>query len=78
MNNLIAYLTKLFENGKDFQLDTKVLNRNFLLPGMSKKNVSQKECKQLFLAVYNIKLIIEGVNGRLKKKNVNITQMLSN
>ncbi len=45
---------------------------------MSKKNVSQKECKQLFLAVYNIKLIIEGVNGRLKKKNVNITQMLSN
>ncbi len=78
MNNLIAYLTKLFENGKDFQLDTKVLNRNFLLPGMSKKNVSQKECKQLFLAIYNIKLIIEGVNGRLKKKNVNITQMLSN
>jgi hypothetical protein len=52
MNNLIAYLTKLFENGKDFQLDTKVLNRNFLLHGMSKKNVSQKECKQLFLAVY--------------------------
>ena len=78
MNNLIAYLTKLFENGKDFQLDTKVLNRNFLLHGMSKKNVSQKECKQLFLAVYNTKLIIEGVNGRLKKKNVNITQMLSN
>lgn len=78
MNNLIAYLTKLFENGKDFQLDTKVLNRNFLLHGMSKKNVSQKECKQLFLAVYNTKLIIEGVNGRLKRKNVNITQMLSN
>ena len=45
---------------------------------MSKKSVSQKECKQLFLAVYNTKLIIEGVNGRLKKKNVNITQMLSN
>ena len=78
MNNLIAYLTKLFENGNDFQLDTKVLNRNFLLHGMSKKSVSQKECKQLFLAVYNTKLIIEGVNGRLKKKNVNITQMLSN
>ena len=30
MNNLIAYLTKLFENGKDFQLDTKVLNRNYI------------------------------------------------
>ena len=78
MDNLISYLTKLFENGNDFQLDSNVLNRNILLHGMNKKRVSKKECKQLFLAVYNTKLVIEGIHGRLKRKNFNLNQMLLN
>lgn len=78
IDNLIAYLNKLFENGKDFQLDTNVLNRNFLLHGMSKKRVRQKDCKQLFLAVYNTKLVIEGLDGRLKNNNIHIMQILEN
>lgn len=48
MNNLIAYLTKLFENGNDFQLDTKVLNRNFLLHGMSKRVLVKKNVSNYF------------------------------
>ncbi|RHH10898.1 hypothetical protein [Faecalibacillus faecis] len=78
IDNLIAYLNKLFENGKDFQLDTNVLNRNFLLHGMSKRRVRQKDCKQLFLAVYNTKLVIEGLDGRLKNNNIHIMQILEN
>lgn len=45
---------------------------------MSKKRVRQKDCKQLFLAVYNTKLVIEGLDGRLKNNNIHIMQILEN
>lgn len=68
MNNLIAYLEKLFENGQDFQIKTDVLNRNFLLHGMNKSKIRKMDCIQLFLALYNVIEVIDGVNGKMKEK----------
>ena len=69
-------MKKLFEQGNDFQLKTSVLNRNFLLHGMNKKSICQKECKQLFLAVYNTKMVIDSFNTEAQNKKLNISRLL--
>ena len=76
VDNLIEYMKKLFEQGNDFQLKTSVLNRNFLLHGMNKKSICQKECKQLFLAVYNTKMVIDSFNTEAQNKKLNISRLL--
>ena len=55
--------SRFFEKIKESGLKEDLLQQSFFLLQMNN------------LIAY---LIIEGVNGRLKKKNVNITQMLSN
>ena len=42
MDNLIAYMKKLFEYADDFKITTTVLNRNFLLHGMLRRNVKKE------------------------------------
>lgn len=76
VDNLIEYMKKLFEQGNDFQLKTSMLNRNFLLHGMNKKSICQKECKQLFLAVYNTKMVIDSFNTEAQNKKLNISRLL--
>ena len=76
INNLISYLNKLFEQGYDFQLKTEVLNRNFLQHGMRKEPITEKECIQLFLALYNVIEVIDSLEVCLRKKNMSIIKIM--
>lgn len=51
--NLLACLSKLFEDGKDFKQQPEVINRNFLDHGMLTRKVTRRDCVQLFLMYYN-------------------------
>lgn len=60
--NTTAYLTKLFENANDFMKEPDLLNRNFIMHGMSKRRVRRKDCIKLFLALKNFLLLSEFYN----------------
>ena len=51
--NILAALKVVFENGDDFKIQPKVINRNFLDHGMLHKNVRKTDCIMLFLILYN-------------------------
>lgn len=52
--NLFSCLEKVFEAGKDFKIQPKVINRNFLDHGMMTRKIRRKDCIQLFLLYYNM------------------------
>lgn len=76
MDNLIAYLQKLFEQARDFTLKSDSLNRNLLLHGMNKRPVRKRDCIQLFLALYNVVDIMDGLNEKMKERKVSVSKLL--
>ena len=54
--NILEALTVFFKRGDDFKKQPIVVNRNFLSHGMLYRPVRQKDCKMLFLLLYNFTL----------------------
>ncbi len=52
-DNIYACLAKIFENGNNFVVQPKIINRNFLDHGMMTRGVYKRDCDQLFLVLYN-------------------------
>ena len=57
--NLFECLTVLLDDTNNFKLDSKVINRNMLLHGMSRHPVRKIDCIKLFLLLYNLIEAIE-------------------
>ena len=51
--NIIAALKTIFKGGDDFKEQPEIINRNFVDHGMLHRKVTKKECKMLFLLLYN-------------------------
>jgi len=52
--NVLSFLMMLFDDAKDFRIEPKNLNRNFINHGMAKREVRRKDCIKLFLGLYNV------------------------
>lgn len=52
--NLFTCLETLFANAHDFKVEPATINRNFVSHGMTRRPVRQRDCIQLFLALYNL------------------------
>lgn len=52
--NVLACLDTFLANGGDFKVESSTINRNFLAHGMTRRSVRQRDCIQLFLALYNL------------------------
>lgn len=57
--NLFACLETLFAAADDFKIEPSTINRNFVSHGMTHRPVRQRDCIQLFLALYNLVLFVE-------------------
>ena len=57
--NIYTCLLKYYESGKNFVTQPEILNRNFLSHGMYTRNVTQRDCKKLFLLYFNWISILE-------------------
>ena len=57
--NLFTCLETLFANADDFKVEPATINRNFVSHGMTRRPVRQRDCIQLFLALYNLMLFFE-------------------
>ena len=57
--NLFSCLETLFANADDFKVEPATINRNFVSHGMTRRPVRQRDCIQLFLALYNLMLFFE-------------------
>lgn len=57
--NLFTCLETLFANAHDFKVEPSTINRNFVSHGMTHRPVRQRDCIQLFLALYNLMLFFE-------------------
>lgn len=51
--NLFSCLGKIFSRANDFKEQPRVINRNFLLHGMLEREVTHKDCLQLFSLYFN-------------------------
>ncbi|MBR0092474.1 MAG: hypothetical protein IJP92_12325 [Lachnospiraceae bacterium] len=58
-NNVFSCLSKFFEDTKDFKIETKIINRNFLMHGMLTRPVYKRDCIQLLLLYYNLMKLLE-------------------
>ncbi len=65
--NILAALKVLFENGDDFRIQPKVINRNFLDHGMLHKNVRKIDCVMLFLLLYNFTRHLNAISENIAK-----------
>lgn len=66
LSNLFDCLAKMFEYGDDFKKQPMVINRNFLSHGMMTRDVTRKDCIQLFLLYYNTLHLLEIVYQKEK------------
>ncbi len=57
--NLFSCLETLFANADDFKIEPATINRNFVSHGMTCRPVRQRDCIQLFLALYNLMLFFK-------------------
>lgn len=57
--NLFACLQTYFAKNTGFIEEPDIINRNFLMHGMSNRKVTKKDCIQLFLTLYNIILFLD-------------------
>ena len=51
--NILTALETVFDDGNDFKVQPKVINRNFVDHGMLYRKVTRKDCIMLFLLLYN-------------------------
>jgi hypothetical protein len=59
LENVYSCLMKFFEKGNNFEKQPEVINRNFLVHGMLIRQVTKRDCKQLFLLYYNWLSLLE-------------------
>ena len=57
--NLFKCLEKMFEDTKDFTLESQIVNRNYIGHGMNYRQTRRKDCVQLFLVLYNLLTFLE-------------------
>ncbi len=57
--NLFACLETFFANAYDFKIEPPTINRNFVSHGMTRRPVRQRDCIQLFLALYNLMVFFD-------------------
>lgn len=62
--NILAALEIIFEGCKDFKVQPKVINRNFVDHGMLYRKVTRKDCIMLFLLLYNFTEHLNSYVGR--------------
>ncbi len=56
---ILSSLSVVFERGDDFKKQPDVVNRNFIDHGMLHRNVTQRDCKKVFLLLYNFEALVE-------------------
>ena len=54
---IIRCLLALFQNYKNFENEPSIINRNFLIHGMSKKEVNEIDCFKIWSALYSFVVI---------------------
>lgn len=57
--SILSSLSVVFEAGDDFKKQPHVINRNFIDHGMLHRNVTQRDCKKVFLLLYNFVALVE-------------------
>jgi len=57
--SILSSLSVVFEAGDDFKKQPDVINRNFIDHGMLHRNVTQRDCKKVFLLLYNFVALVE-------------------
>ncbi len=60
---ILASLSVVFAKGKDFRKQPNVVNRNFIDHGMFHRNVTQRDCKKIFLLLYNFTALVNDLAG---------------
>ena len=68
--NVYACLMKVFEDGGDFKKQPEVINRNFVDHGMLHRDVTKRDCIQIFLLYYNLLEFLDIVYPGTSKKEV--------
>ena len=61
--SILSSLSVVFETGDDFKKQPDVINRNFIDHGMLHRNVTQRDCKKLFLLLYNFLALVEDLEN---------------
>lgn len=65
---LIMYcLLTLFQNKKNFEYEPSVINRNFLIHGMSDKEVNEIDCLKVWSALYSFVVIYPELEKEIQK-----------
>jgi hypothetical protein len=59
LENVYSCMMKFFEHGNNFEKQPEVINRNFLLHGMLTRQVTKRDCNQLFMLYYNWLSLLE-------------------
>ena len=68
--NVYACLMKVFEDGGDFKKQPEVINRNFVDHGMLHRDVTKRDCIQIFLLYYNLLEFLDIVYPGTSKREV--------
>lgn len=58
---ILSTLNVVFEGGENFVDQPKQINRNFVDHGMLHRNVNQKDCKKIFLLLYNFTSLVNDI-----------------
>lgn len=61
--SILSSLSVVFEAGDDFKKQPDVINRNFIDHGMLHRNVTQRDCKKVFLLLYNFVALVEDLEN---------------
>lgn len=57
--NVLKAIEKIFSFGNDFKDEMTVINRNYLAHGMTKRNISQLECFQIWCLAYSTLVLLD-------------------
>lgn len=57
--SVLAFMKVVFESGDDFKKQPDEINRNFIDHGMFHRKVTQRDCKKMFLLLYNFINLVE-------------------
>lgn len=57
--SILSSLSIIFENANDFKKQPREINRNFVDHGMLHRNVTQRDCKKVFLLLYNFYMLVD-------------------
>ncbi len=63
---IISCLLELFADGNDFVNEPAVINRNFLIHGMSEKDVNEIDCMKVWYALYSLTVIYPELENEIQ------------